>query len=556
MTTLADAAMMLSIAKPLILVAALIGWARWVALLDKDAEYFYLPRTALNALNLVGGAAAFAAALLVPIFWLGLPLAILIVAATSLAYVTVRHKSVPESDRWTLNADFFRQLVAQRRQEASERSLRLRFVSNSNPASPPDAAVPVQDSPHYAPHAAWDDLLAEAVRRHAQRIEIEAGRENVRTQFHIDGVPFKGEPMEPAEAVAAIDYLKRQAGLDPEDRRRRQVGTVRVSLESYGEHDLRLTTAGSTRGLICSIEIDPRKQRSIGFKKLGLLESQAAQLQPVLDDAEGLVVVAAPPGQGRTTTLYALLQQHDPYLTDIHTIEPRIELDLEGVTQHEQRENDWSKPLGSLLLREPAIVMLAQVPDKETAKLASDAANDGKRIYLGVKGDDAFAALRAYAGAVGDVQTASRGLRAVIAQRLVRKLCPVCRQAYQPDAAALKKLNVPADRVSQLYKASGQVANNDKPETCPTCLGIGYLGRAAAFEVMVFDEEARRLLAAGDTNGLRTHLRKQKMLWLQEAALAQVVNGQTSISEVMRVLGGDKQTKPAARNRASSSSNP
>lgn len=540
MITLAEAIVLSSIVKPLLMVAALVGWGRWASMLDKDAEYFYLPRTPMNAMTVGAGALAFGLWLLIPIFWLGLPIAAIIIVGAGFGYAQMRNRTVPEAERWSLNADFFHQFIARKRQEATDRTLQLRFVSNDNKSQPPKQNVPLQEDPHYPAHAALDELLSDAIHRHAQRMDLEAGREETKVQLQIDGVSFKGEPMEPAGAVAAIDYLKAQAGLDAEDRRRKQIGNLKINLGAFGEHTLRITTAGSTRGLVCSIEIDPRKQLNIPFDKLGLLESQAAQLKPVLAESEGLVIVATPAKQGRTTTLYALLSQHDPYLTDIHSMEPRVEFELEGVSQHATPGEEWAKPLNSLLLREPAIVMLAQLPDKQTAALAAQAATDGKRVYVGMRADDTFAALRAYARALGDTQTAASGLRAVISQRLVRTLCPACRQPYQPDAAALKKLNVPASRVSQLYKASGQIVEGNKQETCPTCLGIGYIGRSAAYEVMVLDDQARALLAEGDTNGLRSHLRKQKMLWLQEAALAKVVNGQTSISEVMRVLGSGK----------------
>jgi type II secretory ATPase GspE/PulE/Tfp pilus assembly ATPase PilB-like protein len=151
-----------------------------------------------------------------------------------------------------------------------------------------------------------------------------------------------------------------------------------------------------------------------------------------------------------------------------------------------------------------------------------------------------------YAKAVGDLDKVAKSLSAATAQRLVRTLCPECKQAYKPDAAALKKMNLPANRVNELYKASGKVMVDNDEEPCPKCHGIGYIGRTAVFEVLVIDDEARELIRKSDLNGLRSHLRRQKMLYLQETALAKVVAGQTSIREAMRVLDQDKkQAQPA-----------
>jgi type II secretory ATPase GspE/PulE/Tfp pilus assembly ATPase PilB-like protein len=144
--------------------------------------------------------------------------------------------------------------------------------------------------------------------------------------------------------------------------------------------------------------------------------------------------------------------------------------------------------------------------------------------------------MRAWVKAVGDPKLGADALVAVLSQRLVRKLCTTCRVPYRPDPEALRKLNLPADRVAQLYKHSGQVLVKKEMQPCPACLGVAYSGRIGVFEVMVLDDQARALIVAGQLDQLRAYLRKQKMLWLQEAALARVVDGTTSIAEITRVL--------------------
>jgi type II secretory ATPase GspE/PulE/Tfp pilus assembly ATPase PilB-like protein len=156
---------------------------------------------------------------------------------------------------------------------------------------------------------------------------------------------------------------------------------------------------------------------------------------------------------------------------------------------------------------------------------------------VGIRADDTFQALRGWLKAAGDAGVAADGLSAVIAQRLLRRLCPVCRQSFQPEPAALKKLNLPADRIQQLYKASGKIYEGNREQVCPSCNGLGFLGRTAAFEILVIDTTSRQLIKQGNFEQVRSHQRKNKMLMLQEAALAKVVAGETSITEVMRVLG-------------------
>src|SRR5690606_17938884 len=145
-------------------------------------------------------------------------------------------------------------------------------------------------------------------------------------------------------------------------------------------------------------------------------------------------------------------------------------------------------------------------------------------------------ALRAWIQAVGDAKDASEAIGAVITQRLVRQVCPTCKLPYTPDPALLKKLNLPADKVTQFYKHSRQVLVKEQPQMCPNCMGIGYKGQLAVFEIMVLDDEARDLAAESHFDQLRTHLRKKRMMLLQEAALGKVVQGVTTISEITRVL--------------------
>lgn len=535
----ADPAVTFSIFKPIFMSIVLIGWARWATMLDKDAEYFYLKRQLLNGMTVGAGALAFVIWLFLPNFWIGLLLALIIIIGAGVAYAMIRNKEVPDNQKWEMNGKFLMEMINQRRNAAAQKEATLRFVQIGSKTQSNFKPVPMGDAPEYPLHMATEQLLTEGLARNAQRIEIGVTGKDSVIQFSVDGVTYKAEAMPGPEVLAMLDYLKKEVGLEVEDRRRKQVGEVKAEVGSYGLHDFKITTAGSTRGISCYIEIDPRRQLEISYERIGLLDSQREQLKQVLEETEGLVVVASPPKQGRTVTLYSLIQQHDPYLQDIHSLEGPPELDIEGVTQNEPGEAGWAKSLNTVVLKDPAVIMVGQVPDAETAKVAVNAAMDGKRVYVGIKGSDTFSALKAWAKAVGDLNRLADSLKAVTAQRLIRRLCPTCRTAYSPDPAALKKMNLPTDKVGQFYKASGKITEGNKTEPCPTCRGVGYLGRTAAFEVMIIDDDAVGYLRSGDLNGLRAHLRKQKMLWMQEAALAKVVSGETSITEVMRALGED-----------------
>jgi len=142
---------------------------------------------------------------------------------------------------------------------------------------------------------------------------------------------------------------------------------------------------------------------------------------------------------------------------------------------------------------------------------------------------------------------------------LLRSLCPNCRQAYQPTPEQLRKLNLPAKKVSQLYRASGKVQVKNKIEDCQICRGTGYLGQTAAFEVFVVDDEARKMLATGDLKAALAHARRNNMFYLQEAALSKVISGETTLEEVVRVTtppatpapGGNSAGGPSNSGKAS-----
>jgi hypothetical protein len=203
-------------------------------------------------------------------------------------------------------------------------------------------------------------------------------------------------------------------------------------------------------------------------------------------------------------------------------------------------------------------------PSAKVAALLAKSAED-IRFYLDFDQANALAALQRWIKLVGDRSLAGEAISAIVAERLVRRLCPKCRVAFKPDPQRLKKLGLPADKISKLYRASGKVEVKGHPQPCPDCRGLGYRGRVGVFEVMAFDNDARGYVAAGETDPLKNHLRKQKMMYLQEAALAKVVEGVTDIKEITRVFeggsaskdggsGGSGEAKPSAPSRSGRSS--
>ncbi|MCE9591581.1 MAG: Flp pilus assembly complex ATPase component TadA [Planctomycetes bacterium] len=529
---------LLSVYKPILFTAAVICWGRLIISLDRDLRINFLPREPWNLAQVGAGVAAFLIWLILP-FWLGLPLAALIVGGAFIGYAAWRNPRVEEHRRWSFSlSGLTNPLNKVQQARAQHRAVVQVLDVDGKPVQ-----VPPLDAPEYAGHVAIENVLEYALSCQGERFDLATDGQQTAVTVQIDGVKYPQAPLDARVGLSMIDYLKGSAGMDVKDRRRKQTGRVTV-LVAEERHTLSLSTQGSTRGLSLTAELNAAGRRKIEFDKLGLLASQKQQLLPALDEPGRVVLVVAPPGQGATTTLYALMSRHDAYTQNLVTLEDQIEHELEGVNQ-ELLDPAWTteeinQKIKTQVLREAYAMVLSRVADASTAAAVAEYAKT-TRFYIGVRQDDGLTALRGWIKAVGDPQKAAGSLAAVVSQRLVRRLCTNCRVAYKPDPEALRRLNLPPDKVSHFYKHSGQIMVRDKTQTCPLCRGLGYRGRVAVFETMVLDDEARALAASGQFDQLRALLRRQKLIMLQEAALMKVVAGETSIGEVSQAT---REKKP------------
>lgn len=539
---------LVSIAKPLLMFVTFIPWA-WLisAKLDKDARYYHMNYHMWNGIHLGAGVAALLAILLVPIFWVGWPISLLLLAAPILAYWKIRNGIVPEGQQFYLTSQSLADRLSARKASKAVRTAAITFIDANRKTRP----VPVKEDPLYPTHLLAEDLLGPAVAARASRLEVTVTPNGATAAQTVDGVKYKRESM-PADAAAKlVDYLKDAAALDVQDRRKRQVGTFKMTSGEL-RSDITITTEGSSTGLRMRLDFDREQRLSKPFDGIGLLESQMESLKSLTEihDRHGIVLLGAPPGHGLTTTAYSFLSRHDAYTSNIKTLEREIHLYLDGVDQvlwdAANPDIDFATNLQSILRRDPDVVMISELQDSETALAATQPGMEGPLLYIQMRSPSIPDTFREWAKRVGDARQATKALRVITNQRLIRTLCPHCRQAYQPTPEQLKRLNL-SGKVSQLYRASGKVQVKNKIENCPVCQGTGYLGQTAAMEIFIVDDESRKLLATGDLKGAVAAARRKKMLFLQEAALAKVVAGETTIEEVIRVTArGDGSEAPPA----------
>ena len=536
----ADTAFLLSLVKPPIFAAALGGWAWVVSHLDKDADFFYLKRGLFSFAHLVAGVVGFGLMLTVPIFWVGLPLGLLVMLASIGGYVFYRNTQVPPGKEWTLDIDSFKRGLEERQQKSAQKNASLRLRNSKGT----ELEVPAGNDPRSMAHGAIEGLLSYALDRKADQLDVSVDPEKTQVSVRIDGVKYMQDPLDPKLALQVIDYLKEAAGQDVEDRRRKQAGRIVAIGEEGVPTELEIITAGSTRGIKLQAMIDPDRVTEMPLETLGFLPPQLAYLQTLLGENKGVMVVATDRHHGGPTTMYALIHNIDPYINSVVSVEENSAVELEGVDRHiieaSTPAGEFNQKLGVIIRSDPNVVMLDRIADADTIRAVGDVGAE-MRFLMPLPASDATKAMKMYVKAVGDPKKAAKSLATVIAQRLVRTLCPTCRVPYKPNAAAVKKLNIPPDKVGTLYKSSGKVLVKDREQECPDCYGIGYRGRTGVFEVMPLDDQARAYIADGDSDKLRSHLRKQGMVYLQEAALAKVVEGLTDIKEVQRVLAPPKE---------------
>lgn len=535
--TLAQSVFLMSFVKPVLLIVVAGGWAWVVTQLDKDAAFYYLKRNQFNLIQLAAAVLGFGLMLLIPIFWLGFPLGLLLLAGGIAGYVVYRNGQVPEAERWTADLESFRQ----RRAEAADAKMQRKATLTMTNAKGAAVPIPTPGEPELGPYMVLDQLMTFALPRNASQIDLTVDTEQAKYRVHIDGVRYPQEAPEPAEAVKLIDYIKQVSGMDTEDRRKKQQAKLSLRVEGSGTHQLNIVSAGSTRGLQMQINIDSERTSNIPLDHLGFAPNQLAAVRELLNEKDKAVIVTSAPQQGKTTTLYSFLQEHDPYTSMVVTLEEETLFELEGIDHNliarGKPASEFNERLAGLLRSDPSVVLVSGVADDKTAQLLAESAKE-VRCYIPMDKQDTTAALRSWLQMVGDPRLVGENLGAIIAQRLMRRLCHTCRVPYAPDPAALKKLNLPPDRVGELFRSSGKVMAKDKEILCPDCHGLGYRGRIGIFEVMMIDDQAARYIAANELDSLRLHLRKQKMLYLQEAALTKVVEGLTDIKEVTRVMSG------------------
>jgi general secretion pathway protein E len=376
-------------------------------------------------------------------------------------------------------------------------------------------------------------MIAMASDERASDIHVEPTDDSLAIRFRVDGVLRDMPPLPAAMRAPVVSRIKIMAGLNIAERRLPQDGRLRLAVRGQ-EIDLRVATAPSIHGESVVMRILDRSKLALDFATLGFSEDLTRELRAAIRHAHGIVLVTGPTGSGKTTTLYAALAELNHRERKLLTVEDPIEYRLPGVVQTQVNPGigfTFGSALRSFLRQDPDVMMVGEIRDRETAEIAVQAALTGHMILSTLHTNTAPGAVTRLLDMGVEPLLLSSVLTAVVAQRLVRRLCAECRQA-QPFDAALAPLFARArvDPPNKLYTPVG----------CSACNGRGYTGRIAIFELLTVDSDIAGLILAGsDTRVIAETASQKDMRSLLNDGLLRAAQGLTSVEEVLRVVNED-----------------
>jgi type IV pilus assembly protein PilB len=381
-----------------------------------------------------------------------------------------------------------------------------------------------------------DSTLYDALIKRASDIHIETSQDGVAIKYRIDGVLFQAtETLDGRFQGPIISRIKVMSELDISERRIPQDGRFKVRIGGKSI-DFRVSIMPSIFGEDAVIRILDKESiaadlKGLTLEALGISERELVRFRRKIREPYGMVLVTGPTGSGKTTTLYAALSEINNEEEKIITIEDPVEYQVKGVVQipvNEKKGLTFARGLRSILRHDPDKIMVGEIRDPETAQIAVQSALTGHLVFTTVHANNVFDVLGRFLHMGIDAYNFVSCLNCVAAQRLVRKICPHCRQEASPDPEIIAESAVPRDRLDQIVFYEGR--------GCPECHGTGYLGRSAIVELLELTDTIREMIIArAPVTELKKAARAAGTVFLREAAMEKVFAGVTTLREINRV---------------------
>ncbi len=373
-----------------------------------------------------------------------------------------------------------------------------------------------------------DSLMQQAVKERASDIHIEPFEKDIRCRFRVDDILFEPvSPLPKALLPSIVSRIKILGGLNIAEKRLPQDGRIRLKIAGR-DYDVRLSTVPVAHGERVVMRLLPRTTEMLDLARLGFDDELLSVWGRIIARPNGIILVTGPTGSGKTTTLYAALSRINNSSRNIITIDDPVEIQLPGTGQIEVNPKiglTFAGALRSVLRQDPNVILVGEIRDLETAEIAIQASLTGHLVFSTLHTNDAPGAITRLVDMGVEAYLVASSLAAVLAQRLVRKLCNECRAPYEPTAEELAEIGVRARGPLQLYRAVG----------CPKCHDTGYRGRMGIFELMQVSDELRTLVTQNvDAKLIKRKAIEEGMRTLRADGARNVIAGMTTIEEVLR----------------------
>ena len=377
-------------------------------------------------------------------------------------------------------------------------------------------------------------IIMDAFRRRASDIHLEPMERRLRVRYRIDGVLQEMENPPKRLQAAILQRVKIMSGMKISEKRVPQDGRIQITVTGR-DLDLRVSSVPTNHGESIVMRILDKQNLALGLPQLGFLFDDQQRFERLIALPDGVLLVTGPTGSGKTTTLYACLGQINLPDRKIITVEDPVEYQMSGINQVQVNRDvglDFSAALRSILRQAPNIVMIGEIRDEETADIAMEAALTGHLVFSTLHTNDAPSAITRLLDIGVKPFLVASAVRACMAQRLVRVICPNCKEPYIPTEREKKLLGPAAKELAGATLVKGR--------GCPNCSLTGYKSRKGIFEIFLIDDTIQRMIFDRlPATQLRIRAREMGMRTLREDGLLKVVSGMTTLDEILRATMGD-----------------
>lgn len=372
------------------------------------------------------------------------------------------------------------------------------------------------------------EMIEKAARQRASDIHLEPMETYIRVRYRIDGALYERMRYSPSVLSSVIARIKIIGGMDISEKRKPQDGRITQMVDRV-EYDIRVSILPTVYGEKVVMRLAMKANLNREKSQLGFKPNEMAQFDHVLKNPNGIILVTGPTGSGKSTTLYTALSELNTEDVNIITVEDPVEANIDGINQVQTNNKanlTFASALRSILRQDPDIIMIGEIRDEETARIAVQASITGHLVVSTLHTNSTAATVTRLEDMGLESYLVADSVVGIVAQRLVRRLCPACKKPVLADADEKKVMNVPETQDVTIYQPCG----------CPQCGETGYKGRIGVYEIMVMSPELKRIISKKEgTDKLKAQALAEGMKTLRMSATEYVLDGTTSYNEMLRV---------------------